>query len=237
MSTRQGNLVRLYLYKAVWTLTFSGVGNYVLRVGGTNTPSFEVATASVADVQSALNTILGASNSVVTGTDTVSPYTITLAEDYLFSGVPFEVSSTTGTAAVTVARSLPASPETHSEGNGYYLMGAEYDLSKSMDLEIQDITNKTSSNWKESIGQVRSWTQNPSHYFLTDGYFSALYAQYKIAQPILICDISPSETSGTQDNYFGIYFPTNLSETSTQNQVVEFTATFELTGEPTEVTA
>jgi predicted secreted protein len=236
MATRQGSLVRLYLYKAVWSLSWTGSGNYVLRCNDANTASMESDTTTVAQLQAQFDSLVGAGNSVVAGTDTVSPYTITFAADYLFSGIPIEVVSTTATTTV-VARVFPSAPETHSEANGYYLMAAEYDLSKSMDLEIQDVTSKSSGGWKESVGQIRSWTLNPSHYFLTDGNFDALLNQYNLPQPVIICDVAPTETAGTQDNFFGIYNILNLTEQSSQNAVVDFTANFELTGEPTEVNA
>lgn len=236
MATRQGSLVKLYLYKGVWSLAWTGVGDYFLRVGGTLTGSINTDATTIAQIQTELDTILGATNCVVTGSNFVSPYTITLAVDYLFSGVGFEVASTTATT-MAVTRTFPAVPEAHTEGNGYYLMGSEHSLAKSMDLEIQDITNKESGQWKESIGQIRTIALNPSHYFLTEKYFSALYNQYKIAQPIIVFEILPTQTFTTQDDSYGIYNILNLTENSTQNTVVDFTANFELTGEPTEINA
>lgn len=237
MALRNGNLVRLYLYKGVWTLTEGGSGTYKLRVDGEETAVLEIGVDGASQIQSALLALDVFDTGDVAVSGTSSPFTITLGGDFLCSGIPIEIADADATATITIARSFPATHATVNETNGFYLMGAEYNLDKSYDLEIQDVTSKSSSGWKESVAQVRSSTLSASNFFLTEENFTALKNQWMGLHPVIICDIDPQEDTSVQNQNYGVYNITSLQETSNQNGVVEFSASFELTGSITEVFA
>jgi len=237
MALRNGNLVLLYLYKGVWTLTEGGSGTYKLRVKNEETTDLTIGTSDAAAIQAALLalTVFDTGDVVVTGVS--SPYTITLGGDFACSGIEIEISDAEATATIAIARSFPTTHATISEANGFYQMGAEYNLDKTFDLEIQDVTNKNSSGWKESVAQVRSSTLSASNFFMTEKHFSYVKEQWLNSNPVIICDVDPQEDTGVQNQNYGVYNITSLQETSNQNAVVEFSASFELTGAITEVFA
>ena len=229
MATIQGNLVRLYLYKAVWTLTYSGTGEFKVRVGDTLTAAQDVSSVD-ATLEAAIEGIIGADNVTVTGGS--SPLTIEFAEDYSFSGINLEVEDADATATVAIARTFPASITTATEGNGFYKMGAESSFDKTFGMETQDITNKDSGQYRETASQIRDIALTASNFYLSTENFSALRKQWELGYPVIICDVTPEQY---QD--YGVYNMTNLSQTSNVNEVVGFSVDFTLTGSVTELTS
>ena len=234
--SKQGSLVRLYLYKAVHTLTYSGTGAFYLRIGGDLTAEITDTADIVDSIQSALDTTLGAANYTFAGGSS-SPWTITLIEDYAFSGIPFEVASADAGVTVSIARTFPASTaDAKTEANGYYKMGAETSLDKNFDIESQNVTSKDSGGFTQTESQIRTIDLSGSNYYISTGYYSALRKQFELLYPVVICDIDP-DVNGSSEQLlnFGVYTMTGLQQGSTHNQVVEFSVDFQLTGEPTAV--
>lgn len=225
MSTLNGSLVTLYLYKAVWTLTYAGTGGFKLRIGDTETATI-TDTADLGDsLESALDTVLGAGNYSVSGT-----YDITLLEDYAFSGINFEIAEADSGVTVSIARKFPTAITTASEANGFYIMGAETSLDKTMTIESQDVTSKSSGGWKESASQIRSIAHSSANYFMSTENYKALKKQFELLNPVIICDIDPDIATTKHIQNYGVYVINSLAQSAVHNQVVDFTADFELTG-------
>jgi len=67
--------------------------------------------------------------------------------------------------------------------------------------------------------------------------YDKLQKQFEKNQPVILCDIEPNVTGTSHIQNYGIYIMNSLNQGGVHNQVVDFTADFELTGEPTRVTA
>jgi predicted secreted protein len=238
MAKVNGGVVRAYLYKSVWTLTVgsSGGDTYKLRIGGETTAAI-ADTASASAIQAAVRALDQFEDTDVTVTGASSPFTISFIGDYTFSGIGVEVVDVAATVTVSVARSFPTIITNPTEANGFYIMGAESSLDKSYSLESQDITNKESDGWKESESQIRSITLSAQNYFMSTADYDKLQKQFEKNQPVILCDIEPNVTGTSHIQNYGIYIMNSLNQGGVHNQVVDFTADFELTGEPTRVTA
>lgn len=234
MATVSGSIVKAYLYKGVWTLTATGTGGFNLRVGGTLSALIDIDTLAL-DVAGVLRTILGKDNYTISGAG--SPLTITLAGDYAFSGISFGIENATSGATVSIVRAFPTVITTASEANGFYIMGAESSLDKTYNIESQDITNKESGGWKTSESQIRSISLSTQNYYLSTGNYDKLVKQFEKKLPVIICDIEPDVTGTSHIQNYGVYNINSLSQGAVSNEVVDFTADFELTGEPTRISA
>lgn len=225
----KGKLVKAYLYKAEWTITYSGTGEFKLRVGNTLSNAIGVSTI-VADLGTELTSILGSTGYSLSGSS--SPITITLAEDYAFSGISFSVEEADATVTVSLSRKFPSSITTPTEGNGFYKLGSETSLDKNYEIETQDITSKDSEGDRETVSQIRGVSMSPTNFFTSTGNFEALRKQWELSLPVILCDITPEQ----YQNY-AVYNMTSLSQGATVNQVVDFTAEFERTGSTTQLTS
>jgi len=232
----QGSLVKAYLYKAEWKLTYSGSsGAFKLRVGNEETANIDVSIVP-SELETALEGLSFFSSGDVSVSGSSSPVTITLTGDYAFSGIPFEIASADSGVTVSIARSFPSSPLSLTEANGFYTMGLETNFEKSRDQDTQDITNKESGRFKETVSQTRTITLNADYFYLTTANYEKLKNQYELGYSVVICDVSPHTTTTNQDLCFSTCNITSLSKTASYNEVVAFTASFEVTGEPTTIT-
>lgn len=235
MSEIQGSLVKLYLYKAEWTLAYSGTGSFKLRIGDTLSPTITDMAELADSLDSALGSVLGSGNYTITGSS--SPFTITLASDYAFSGIGFSVEDAEAGVTVSVERLFPTSITSPTEGNGYYKMGGQTSLEKSYSNETQDVTDVDSYPYRKTVSQIKDITLTSSMFYLTEANYEALVKQYELLNQVILCDLDPSQSGGDQKQNFGVYTINNLTHSSNFNEVVAFNAEFALSGEPTAVTS
>ncbi len=99
----------------------------------------------------------------------------------------------------------------------------------SLDLEIDDVTDKCSSQWKESVGQIRTVSCSGNFvYDTTSEAYASMKAAYMTGSPIGQVLAKYNAADGTV--YSGTAQITNLTETSAQNQQVRGSFSFEFTG-------
>jgi len=98
-----------------------------------------------------------------------------------------------------------------------------------------DVSNKSSAGWKESIYGQGSGSFDFEGVFTEDGTvsFSTLYA--KLAAKTVITAKWASAVVGDK-NYSASVLITSLSNTSPMEDKITFSATFEITGAPTQGT-
>lgn len=119
--------------------------------------------------------------------------------------------------------------------NVYFEIGSGYDKlctvddTFSLDLEIDDITDKCSSQWKESMGQIRTVSCSGNFVYDTASTaYTTLKAAYMSGSPVGQEVAKYNAADSTV--YSGSIQITNLTETSAQNNQVRGSFAFEFTG-------
>jgi predicted secreted protein len=99
----------------------------------------------------------------------------------------------------------------------------------SMDLEIDDITDKCSSQWKTSSGQIRTLSGSSNFvYKTTTEAYASLKAAYMTGSPV--GQVLAHYVAADATTYAGTMQITNLTESSAHNQEVRGSLAFEFTG-------